>query len=437
MSEKQRTLAAKAGVLWLDLLEKEFDKAYVDLDVLLNQMDDDQSDVVIESRLMMSALSSTFAQLAHKCLVLADNNSLLDQTLSEMRQELIAVKSDKSILERELDEKNRQLDAIANTYNTKRNQNDLFRRATDDMKTKLRQLNHMNQEIVQLRKENITLRRRLLNAESELFGARLAAKYLDKELSGRIQQIQLLGKPNVKGEDQDRVWNQLEAEIHLHRHKTVVKACRGKSLSLGQKCESPEKYEKYAKTRQGVGNIREVVIERNDDEGLGISITGGKEHGIPILVSEIHRNTPASRCGSLYVGDAILSVNGIDLRSLKHSEAAEILTNQKSKCVFQVVFVSPEDDDDESESEMNSASVQKYAFLDPNIVPEDEQQDEHDAINTDDTIDDCDNISSITDTMNPSPNKYPGVAKLCSSIGPSSSIQNENNSKKSKETLIE
>lgn len=27
-----------------------------------------------------------------------------------------------------------------------------------------------------------------------------------------------------------RLWNQLEAEIYLHRHKTIIRACRGKRL---------------------------------------------------------------------------------------------------------------------------------------------------------------------------------------------------------------
>ena len=55
---------------------------------------------------------------------------------------------------------------------------------------------------------------------------------------------------------------------------------------------------------------------------------GGKEHGVPILISEIHEGQPAERCGQLYVGDAILSVNGIDLRNAKHGEAVTILSQQ-------------------------------------------------------------------------------------------------------------
>jgi hypothetical protein len=30
----------------------------------------------------------------------------------------------------------------------------------------------------------------------------------------------------MRGAELDRLWNQLESEIHLHRHKTVIRACR-------------------------------------------------------------------------------------------------------------------------------------------------------------------------------------------------------------------
>ena len=51
---------------WLDLLEKEFDKAFVDLDVLLGEIDLDQSEITYQCRQKLTALSSSFAQLAHK-----------------------------------------------------------------------------------------------------------------------------------------------------------------------------------------------------------------------------------------------------------------------------------------------------------------------------------------------------------------------------------
>lgn len=55
---------------------------------------------------------------------------------------------------------------------------------------------------------------------------------------------------------------------------------------------------------------------------------GGKEHGVPILISEIHPSQPADRCGGLHVGDAILAVNSINLRDAKHKEAVTILSQQ-------------------------------------------------------------------------------------------------------------
>ncbi|CAF4799364.1 unnamed protein product, partial [Rotaria magnacalcarata] len=76
-------------------------------------------------------------------------------------------------------------------------------------------------------KENTSLKAQIVNLQSEIYGSRLAAKYLDKELAGRIQQIQLLGR-DLRGADHENLWNQLEAEIHLHRHKTVIRACRGR-----------------------------------------------------------------------------------------------------------------------------------------------------------------------------------------------------------------
>ncbi|CAG2105252.1 unnamed protein product [Medioppia subpectinata] len=196
--------------------------------------------------------------------------------------------------------------------------------------------------------ENISLRRQTLQLQSELFGSRLAAKYLDKELAGRIQQIQLLGR-DAKDADHDRLWNQLEAEIHLHRHKTVIRACRANCLD-GYPLAAPPQHNSLAlKKRQGVGVFRFVTIDKDANQGLGISITGGKEHGVPIIISQIHANTAAARCGALYVGDAILSVNQIDLRDAKHADAAYILSNQSGECVLEVVFVAPDEQTDDEE----------------------------------------------------------------------------------------
>lgn len=120
-----------------------------------------------------------------------------------------------------------------------------------------------------------------------------------------MQQIQLLGR-DMKGPAHDKLWNQLEAEIHLHRHKTVIRACRGRNDSkrpipspVGHVSVQTAEEENPApdlfillivmtqiplqdadmlKKTQGVGPIRKVVLVKDDQEGLGISITVRSRH---------------------------------------------------------------------------------------------------------------------------------------------------------------
>lgn len=242
-------------------------------------------------------------------------------------------------------------------------------------------------EVTELKKENTRLRDEIVQLSSETYGAKLAAKYLEKELAGRVQQIQLFGK-NLKQEEHERLWNQLEAEIHLHRHKTVIKACRGKRLRHKSKVDhaSPSSVATSSATSDSnsdvaaaasassetlldellkskrLNQLRTVKLKRNDPkEGLGISITGGSEHGVPILISEIHDNGPAARSGQLLIGDAIVSANGTELKDLMHAEAVCVLTNLVGDVELKVYFVQVEDD---SEIENNSLHDLSYPFFD-------------------------------------------------------------------------
>lgn len=77
-----------------------------------------------------------------------------------------------------------------------------------------------------------------------------------------------------------------------------------------------------------------ILRIKNFQPSINAIFQGGKEHGVPVLISEVHHGQPADRCGQLFVGDAILSVNGIDLRQAKHSHAVEILSKQVSLLFF-------------------------------------------------------------------------------------------------------
>ena len=70
--------AVSLSFRWLDLLEKEFDKAFVDLDILLGDIDPDQCEVTYEGRQKMTALSAAFAQLCHKAQTIFQSNAKLE-----------------------------------------------------------------------------------------------------------------------------------------------------------------------------------------------------------------------------------------------------------------------------------------------------------------------------------------------------------------------
>ncbi|XP_048844421.1 disks large homolog 1 isoform X14 [Brienomyrus brachyistius] len=70
---------------------------------------------------------------------------------------------------------------------------------------------------------------------------------------------------------------------------------------------------------------RKVVLHRGTT-GLGFNIVGG-EDGEGIFISFILAGGPADLCGELRKGDRIVSVNGVDLRSATHEQAAAALKN--------------------------------------------------------------------------------------------------------------
>ncbi|XP_041419230.1 disks large homolog 1 isoform X35 [Xenopus laevis] len=70
---------------------------------------------------------------------------------------------------------------------------------------------------------------------------------------------------------------------------------------------------------------RKVVLQRGTT-GLGFNIVGG-EDGEGIFISFILAGGPADLSGELQKGDRIMSVNGVDLRSATHEQAATALKN--------------------------------------------------------------------------------------------------------------
>ncbi|XP_046979406.1 gamma-1-syntrophin [Schistocerca americana] len=72
---------------------------------------------------------------------------------------------------------------------------------------------------------------------------------------------------------------------------------------------------------------RIVSVTRQKVGGLGLSIKGGAEHKLPILISRIFKDQAADQTGQLFVGDAIIKVNGEYITSCNHDDAVNILRN--------------------------------------------------------------------------------------------------------------
>ncbi|NWR95242.1 SNTA1 protein, partial [Furnarius figulus] len=66
---------------------------------------------------------------------------------------------------------------------------------------------------------------------------------------------------------------------------------------------------------------------------------GGRENKMPILISKIFKGLAADQTEALYVGDAILSVNGTDLAEATHDEAVQALKKTGKEVVLEVKYM--------------------------------------------------------------------------------------------------
>ncbi|VDN02315.1 unnamed protein product [Thelazia callipaeda] len=96
------------------------------------------------------------------------------------------------------------------------------------------------------------------------------------------------------------------------------------------------------------GKTEEVELIR-ENNSLGLSIVGGSDHsshpfGINspgVFISKITANSPASQSQKLRIGDRILSVNNVNIRTAKHQAAVEAL-KQSDRTVRLIVIHEPQ-----------------------------------------------------------------------------------------------
>ncbi|XP_064375936.1 beta-2-syntrophin [Dromaius novaehollandiae] len=85
--------------------------------------------------------------------------------------------------------------------------------------------------------------------------------------------------------------------------------------------------------------VRRVRVVKAEAGGLGISIKGGRENRMPVLISRIFPGLAAERSGALRLGDAILAVNGVDLRDATHDQAVQALKRAGREVILEVKFM--------------------------------------------------------------------------------------------------
>ncbi|CAG5124289.1 unnamed protein product, partial [Candidula unifasciata] len=184
-------MAATLSFRWLEILEKEFDKAFVDLDMLLGEIDPDQCEITFEGRQKMTCLSTAFAQLCHKAQTIFQSNAKLEAQLLDMRSDRIELQAAKAVAEQELHTLLLQLHSsqlevhelrgldVDSQEIKKKLESELLSRQKTAM-----EVARLEAEVKMYARDNHELRQYILALQSEVYGARLAAKYLDKELAG-------------------------------------------------------------------------------------------------------------------------------------------------------------------------------------------------------------------------------------------------------------
>ena len=102
-----------ASFRWLETLEKEFDKAYVDVELLLNYLFNDSetgdlleetiAEIIDQTRDRIKLMSNAWAQLVHKSQTIFQVNCKLEAQIVNLRSDLVEARAFKQASEKELE----------------------------------------------------------------------------------------------------------------------------------------------------------------------------------------------------------------------------------------------------------------------------------------------------------------------------------------------
>jgi len=169
-------------------LEKEFDSAFVSLDLMLGDMDTDHCDLLYECRQKLTAISSVFAQFIHKTQSLSRAKRQLEEELHVYRDQFTTSIAMQAALEEETQSLMLQVHRLQclqlPTKAVAPHESDRIMKRLEEEIGKQRcefiANAKLQAQLDLLGEENGRLRAICHAMQTEVYGARLAAKYLDK-----------------------------------------------------------------------------------------------------------------------------------------------------------------------------------------------------------------------------------------------------------------
>ncbi|MFH4976711.1 hypothetical protein AB6A40_003420 [Gnathostoma spinigerum] len=99
-----------------------------------------------------------------------------------------------------------------------------------------------------------------------------------------------------------------------------------------------EEVDSYECGNERDNTLRTVKLRKTKEGGLGISIKGGSDGNeqIPVVISKIFPDMPAEASKLLYVGDAIIEVNGQSVAGKTHDDVVQMLRDAGDEVTLSV-----------------------------------------------------------------------------------------------------